>query len=108
MEEMVWLATGEVYNTFGQVAAGTSNGELIMERFAPTAPAIEIDADIHAAQILEKAGYSKNDLIDALRLLHAVSNSLDCDQERLSGGSTGRDYPTYCARRDAIKAAHHH
>lgn len=102
MQELVWLATGQVHETFKRVAEGESNGSLIMEEFSSTAPAIEIDADVHAAKILEEAGYSKDDLIDALRLLHAVSNSLDCDQERLTGGGTNRDYPTFCARRDAI------
>lgn len=107
MEELVWMATGEVHETFGQVANGASNGEMIMEKFSPTAPAIEIDADVHAAEILENAGYSKQDLIDALKHLHAVSNSLDCDKERLEG-SGSRDYPTFCARRDAILAGKAH
>jgi hypothetical protein len=102
MQELVWLATGDVHDLFARVANGESNGDLIMERFAPTAPALEIEADIHAAAILENAGYDKKDLIDALKLLHQVSGTMDCDQERLTGGN--RDYPTFCARRDAILA----
>lgn len=103
MEELVWLATGDVHQTFGRVANGEANSDLIMERFSPTAPQIEIDADVHAAEMLEEAGYRREDLIDALKLLHSIAGSLDCDQERLAG-SSGRDYPTYCARRDAILA----
>lgn len=106
MQQLVWLATGEVHELFGRVGSGDSHGKLIMERFSPTAPEIEIEADVHAAEILEDAGFSKNDLIDSLKLLHHINGTLDCDQQKMKGGV--RHYPTFCARRDAVIDYHLH
>lgn len=101
MQELLWLATGQAEEMFKTVTKHGNQFDFIMEDFASKAPAVEIDADIHAARLLERAGYSAYDLIDALKELHAVTENMDCDRERIVSNGK-RDYPTFCARKDAI------
>jgi len=62
---------------------------------------MEIDADIHATILLNKTGFSGQNMIDALKVLHQATGSTDCKQDRIDG--TSRDYPTLCTRVGAVK-----
>ena len=76
---------------------------MIMDKFASNTPRIESDADITAAQILNRAGFSANDLIDALKKLHFVTGEAKCKKKTIKGKSNYRNYPNFCARKEAIQ-----
>ena len=76
--------------------------DLVMGEFAATTPMVEIDADVTAAQILNRAGFSAQALIDVLAKLHFITGDAPCHKDVIEGKSNYRNYPNFCQRRDAI------
>ena len=101
MENLVWLATGEV-GDYKDITKKSGHVDMIMGKFAANTPRIEIEADQTAAAILNRAGFSANDLIDALAKLHSITGEIDCRKEVIKGKANYRNYPNYCERREAI------
>jgi len=74
-----------------------------MHDFFDTAPMIEMSADAHAGLILERAGFSRYDLVDALEELSEKKEDFCSDPILRTGYS--RSYPTFCKRKAAILEA---
>lgn len=105
MEWLLWVVTGKKHEFYKKVDE-ESHMNMVMHEFSQKAPAIELDADVVGAEILEKAGFSKHDLKRALVKLHGFSEGhVKCDTEDLKG-SNGRDYPSLCRRLNAIDQVH--
>ncbi|MBU0504687.1 MAG: M48 family metalloprotease [bacterium] len=96
-EEIHWMRTGEQ----GELLKRTIEEGIInpvLEDFSAHAPEVEIEADVHAVGILQRAGLDPQNLINALIKLHDGRPQPNADE-------VVRQYPELGERVEAIKEA---
>lgn len=102
-EDTVWILTGEVGPVLGKVISD-GNMNLIIDRYSTKAPAIEIAADQGGVGILERAGFKRQSLKDALTLLYGYQPG-DVIPPQEDEVKSLRNYPSLYSRLQAIDRA---
>ncbi len=102
MSELIWL-TGGGEQEFINKVVDQGLGKIIMQSFASTSVALEVEADQRGAIILNRAGFSAKPLIGFLKKIEGEASD-DCNQDELVSMNY-RNYPTFCKRYEAIADA---
>lgn len=102
MEEMLWFLTNEEGEHFNAVI-NKQGIKTLLEDFSKTAPAVELRADIMGVQILNASGFSGEDMIETLYIIHGVAPGEEDMHE--ANYESVRDYPSLHKRIQAVKSA---
>lgn len=100
-DESVWLLTGKTGPKLQQVLHQGSM-KLILDHYGSAAPAIEFEADRDGVRMMERAGYERQALRQALIKLHGYDSEAEIDEEDAETYDDLRDYPSLRNRLKAI------
>ena len=99
----MWFLTGEEGDTL-QTVRKEGNLDLLVSQYAEKAPRVEIEADVEAVGVLQRAGVDPNNLVSALIKLHEIYVDVE-DVDEFVSSEKVRYYPSLQQRLYAIEEA---